>query len=45
MSLALADHDAKSVGLDAELPCRKFDPDLWFADAPTELELAKSLCG
>jgi WhiB family transcriptional regulator, redox-sensing transcriptional regulator len=27
-----------------ELPCRTFDPDLWFADAPAELELAKSLC-
>ncbi len=45
MSLALANPDAKSVELDAELPCRKFDPDLWFADAPTELEMAKSLCG
>jgi WhiB family transcriptional regulator, redox-sensing transcriptional regulator len=28
----------------ADLPCRKFDPDLWFSDSPTELELAKSLC-
>ena len=27
------------------MPCRRFDPDLWFADAPAELELAKSLCG
>ncbi|MBT8227303.1 MAG: WhiB family transcriptional regulator [Dactylosporangium sp.] len=26
------------------LPCRSFDPDLWFSDAPAELELAKSLC-
>ncbi|GGK00879.1 hypothetical protein GCM10010123_33480 [Pilimelia anulata] len=26
------------------LPCRNFEPDLWFADAPAELELAKSLC-
>lgn len=32
------------VGLDA-LPCRNFDPDLWFADSPAQLELAKSLCG
>ena len=44
MSLALAPLDV-SVELGAELPCRKFDPDLWFADAPAELELAKSLCG
>jgi WhiB family redox-sensing transcriptional regulator len=29
----------------AALPCRNFDPDLWFADSPAELELAKSLCG
>jgi WhiB family redox-sensing transcriptional regulator len=34
-----------NVELGAELPCRKFDPDLWFADVPGELELAKSLCG
>lgn len=31
------------VGLE-DVPCRRFDPDLWFADAPAELELAKSLC-
>ena len=34
-----------NVELEANLPCRKFDPDLWFAEAPAELELAKSLCG
>ena len=28
----------------SDLPCRTFDPDLWFAETPTELELAKSLC-
>ena len=28
----------------SQLPCRSFDPDLWFSDAPAELELAKSLC-
>jgi WhiB family redox-sensing transcriptional regulator len=44
MSLALAPLDI-SVELGAELPCRKFDPDLWFADAPAELELARALCG
>lgn len=26
------------------VPCRTLDPDLWFADAPADLELAKSLC-
>lgn len=27
------------------LPCRSADADLWFADAPAELERAKALCG
>ncbi|GLZ81982.1 transcriptional regulator WhiB [Actinorhabdospora filicis] len=26
------------------LPCRTNDADLWFAETPTELEFAKSLC-
>jgi WhiB family redox-sensing transcriptional regulator len=34
---------APSAGLD--LPCRSGDnPDLWFADTPTDLEQAKLLC-
>jgi WhiB family redox-sensing transcriptional regulator len=33
------------VSSKSALPCRNFDPDLWFAEAPAELELAKSLCG
>ena len=28
----------------AELPCQVHDPDLWFADAPDDLERAKVLC-
>lgn len=27
-----------------DLPCRVEDPELWFADVPTELERAKTLC-
>jgi WhiB family transcriptional regulator, redox-sensing transcriptional regulator len=27
------------------LPCRSGDADLWFAEAPADLERAKSLCG
>ncbi len=27
------------------LPCRVGDPDLWFADDPARLEVAKNLCG
>jgi WhiB family transcriptional regulator, redox-sensing transcriptional regulator len=26
------------------LPCRVEDPDLWFAESPDQLELAKSFC-
>jgi WhiB family transcriptional regulator, redox-sensing transcriptional regulator len=26
------------------LPCRVEDPELWFAETPAQLELAKSLC-
>jgi len=26
------------------LPCRQRNPDLWFAESPTQLETAKSLC-
>ena len=26
------------------LPCQRHDPELWFADAPTDLERAKTLC-
>lgn len=46
MSLALAPpfRPAQRVPPDA-LPCRNLDPDLWFSELPTELELAKSLCG
>ncbi|RJQ80700.1 WhiB family transcriptional regulator [Pseudonocardiaceae bacterium YIM PH 21723] len=29
---------------DLSLPCRTNNPDLWFADTPTELEQAKDLC-
>ncbi|HEY8452346.1 MAG: WhiB family transcriptional regulator [Micromonosporaceae bacterium] len=45
MSLALAppQRPEPRVGPDA-LPCRNFDPDLWFSESPAELELAKSLC-
>jgi WhiB family transcriptional regulator, redox-sensing transcriptional regulator len=46
MSLALAPplRPVRRVEQDA-LPCRNFDPDLWFSDSPADLELAKSLCG
>jgi WhiB family redox-sensing transcriptional regulator len=50
MSLVLAplgpaESGAGVVSVQSALPCRNLDPDLWFAEAPAELELAKSLCG
>ena len=43
MSLALAPFEgAVEAGL--QLPCRQFDADLWFSEAPAELEVAKTLC-
>ena len=27
-----------------DLPCRRHDPELWFAEDPADLELAKALC-
>ncbi len=26
------------------LPCRVYDPELWFAEAPSDVECAKALC-
>jgi WhiB family redox-sensing transcriptional regulator len=32
------------TGIGTVLPCRSHDPDLWFAEAPADLERAKTLC-
>jgi WhiB family transcriptional regulator, redox-sensing transcriptional regulator len=40
--LGLGFAEAERAGL--ELPCRVQDPELWFAETPAELELAKSYC-
>jgi len=29
---------------DGQLPCRREDPELFFAESPTDVELAKALC-
>ena len=44
-ALAVLDLDpfeAERAGV--ELPCRAQDPELWFAESPADLELAKSHC-
>ena len=42
--MQLAALDAPEI-LEAELPCRSYDAELWFAESPADVEYAKSLCG
>ncbi|WP_344445179.1 WhiB family transcriptional regulator [Kitasatospora nipponensis] len=35
--------DAETLG--APIPCRAFDPEVFFAETPADVEYAKSLCG
>ena len=37
-------HDAAGHVDQERLPCRVFDPELWFADTPADVEYAKELC-
>ena len=32
------------VSVDVTLPCRSFDPDLFFAETPADVEYAKTIC-
>jgi WhiB family transcriptional regulator, redox-sensing transcriptional regulator len=29
----------------SDIPCREYDAELWFAESPADVELAKALCG
>ena len=35
---------APDFGAREDLPCRQEDGDLWFAESPAKLEIAKTLC-
>jgi WhiB family redox-sensing transcriptional regulator len=37
-------HDVASEVDEERLPCRVNDPELWFAESPTDVEYAKTLC-
>lgn len=37
-------HDQASLVDDERLPCRVENPELWFAESPTDVEFAKALC-
>jgi WhiB family redox-sensing transcriptional regulator len=36
--------DLIEAGVGAELPCWSFDPELFFAESPADVEYAKSIC-
>lgn len=38
-------HQAAGHTDEERLPCRVFNPELWFADTPADVEYAKALCG
>ncbi|HET8602049.1 MAG TPA: WhiB family transcriptional regulator [Segeticoccus sp.] len=42
---ALLDLNAVADDAGADIPCRVNDPELWFAESPSDVEFAKSLCG
>ena len=42
-SLGVLHHQGDRVD-DELLPCRVYDPDLWFAESPDDVEFAKTLC-
>lgn len=45
MTLSVLDTLIQSEGTNAEeLPCRSNDPELFFAESPADVELAKALC-
>src|ERR1700712_1564305 len=46
MSTSIVERSAlESHGLDeSQLPCRVNDPELYFAESPSDVELAKALC-
>lgn len=45
MTISVLDALIKSEEADAEsLPCRSNDPELFFAESPADVELAKALC-
>ncbi len=42
---SLAELHRVLASVDEQLPCHAHDAELWFADAPADVEWAKALCG
>jgi WhiB family redox-sensing transcriptional regulator len=46
MSITALEAPALGAGVDeGQLPCHREDPELFFAESPGDVELAKTLCG
>jgi WhiB family transcriptional regulator, redox-sensing transcriptional regulator len=43
VSLSVLD-DMREAVAEPDLPCRSFDPELFFAESPADVEFAKSVC-
>lgn len=41
---ALIDRQAHALSQGGVIACREYDAELWFAESPTDVELAKTLC-
>ena len=41
---ALIDLNEQAGQTGADIPCREYDAELWFAESPADVEFAKSLC-
>ena len=42
---ALIDSQTAALSAGASIPCREHDAELWFAERPADVELAKAMCG
>ena len=42
---ALMDLTEQFNGCGSDIPCREYNAELWFAERPADVELAKTLCG
>lgn len=43
MSVGVLDVESEALS-EEELPCRSWDPELFFAESPADVEFAKSIC-
>ena len=42
---ALIDSQTTALSAGSSIPCREHDAELWFAERPADVELAKAMCG